>query len=108
MSTFVEDYEPTILDTFTQEMSMLDPSDGMQRDVTLNLKDVGAKVLKDSMLNEQDVLIMCYDVSNAESFYSLSKMFQVNMQHEFETSTKRPVIVVGCKSDLKEEREVDF
>ena len=52
MSTFVEDYEPTILDTFTQEMSMLDPSDGMQRDVTLNLKDVGAKVLKDSMLNE--------------------------------------------------------
>ena len=51
---------------------------------------------------------MCYDVSNAESFYSLSKMFQMNMQYEFENSTKRPVIMVGCKSDLKEEREVDF
>ena len=64
--------------------------------------------MKEKMLYEQDVLILCYDVSNAESFYSLSKMFQINMQHEYETSQKRPVIVVGCKNDLKEEREVDF
>ena len=78
-SIFIEDYEPTILDTFTQEMSILDPADGLQRDISLTIKDIGSKVLKENMLTEQDVLIFCYDVTNQESFYSLSALFQMNM-----------------------------
>ena len=49
-ATFIEDYEPTMIDTFRQEMSMLDPSDGLQRDVKLTIKDIGSGVMKESML----------------------------------------------------------
>ena len=64
--------------------------------------------MKESMLTEQDALIFCYDVTNQESFYSLSKLFQMNMQMEYMTSKKRPVILVGCKCDESETRQVEF
>ena len=78
-SIFIEDYQPTIIDTFSSETSLVDPGDGLTRHIQITVKDVGSKIMKESMLTEQDALIFCYDVTNQESFYSLSKMFQTNM-----------------------------
>ena len=78
-SIFIEDYQPTIIDTFSSETSLVDPGDGLTRHIQITVKDVGSKIMKESMLTEQDALIFCYDVTNQESFYSLSKMFKTNM-----------------------------
>ena len=98
-SIFINEYEPTFIDTFTSETSLVDPGDGLTRHIQITIKDIGSKIMKESMLAEQDALIFCYDVTNQESFYSLSKLFQMNMQLEYLTSKKRPIILVGCKSD---------
>jgi GTPase SAR1 family protein len=39
---FFEDYVPTIIDLYEQEMTMVDPTDGLARNVTLHIKDIGA------------------------------------------------------------------
>ena len=68
-SCFLDDYEPTIVDTFDQDMNMIDPSDGLNRVVNLTIVDIGSHVLKEQMLLDCDAVLFCYDVSNQESFY---------------------------------------
>ena len=78
-SSFLDEYEPTIVDTYEQEMNMIDPSDGLNRVVNLTIKDVGHAMLKDAMLLDADALLFCYDVTNEESFFALSSLFQMKM-----------------------------
>ena len=89
------------------------------------------------MLLDADAVIFCYDVTNEESFYSLSELFQLKMQAEYSTGADdnddmaametlsrhgsvsamggneevpeklRPVVLVGCKNDLSN-RAVDY
>ena len=82
-TSFVDDYEPTIVDTYEQEMNMIDPSDGLNRVVNLTIKDIGSTKLKESMILDADAILFCYDVTNEESFFTLSKLFQMKMQAEF-------------------------
>ena len=63
-SCFLDDYEPTIVDTFDQDMNMIDPSDGLNRVVNLTIVDIGSHVLKEQMLLDCDAVLFCYDVSN--------------------------------------------
>lgn len=83
---FVEDYIPTVLDTIRQQMIFEDPTEGRDREVTLEIKDVGRAywreklaigndAMKEELLHEQDALIFCFDVTNVDSFYALSPMF---------------------------------
>ena len=134
---------------------MIDPSDGLNRVVNLTIKDIGHSMLKEQMLADADAVLFCYDVANQESFFSLSSLFQLKMQMEYNTVPEnnknsinnaamgideadqddyqnmpaamatltqhqnggatsqrqpklRPVILVGCKSDLASERQVDY
>jgi len=64
-------------------MNMIDPSDGLNRLVNLTIKDIGHTILKDAMILDADALIFCYDVTNAESFFALSSLFQMKMQVEY-------------------------
>jgi GTPase SAR1 family protein len=85
-SCFVEDYIPTVVDNLRQNMIITDPSDGMDRNVQLEIKDIGRAYwkeklatgtdpMKEQMLQEQDALIFCYDLTDADTFYALSPMF---------------------------------
>lgn len=60
-------------------MNMIDPSDGLNRVVNLTIKDVGFTTLKDQMILDSDALIFCFDVTNEESFFSLSSLFQMKL-----------------------------
>jgi len=62
---------------------MIDPSDGLNRVVNLTIKDIGHTMLKDSMILDADALLFCYDVTNEESFFALSSLFQMKMQVEY-------------------------
>jgi hypothetical protein len=46
----LDDYEPTLIDTYEQEMNMIDPNDGLNRVVNLTIVDIGHQVLKEQML----------------------------------------------------------
>lgn len=67
-------------------MIIEDPTDGSDREITLEIKDVGRAywreklamgkdAMKEELLQEQDALIFCFDVTNIDSFYALSPMF---------------------------------
>ena len=62
---------------------MIDPSDGLNRVVNLTIKDIGHTMLKDAMILDADALLFCYDVTNEESFFALSSLFQMKMQVEY-------------------------
>lgn len=64
-------------------MNMIDPSDGLNRVVNLTIKDIGHTMLKDAMILDADALLFCYDVTNEESFFALSSLFQMKMQVEY-------------------------
>jgi len=64
-------------------MNMIDPSDGLNRVVNLTIKDIGHTMLKDAMILDVDALLFCYDVTNEESFFALSSLFQMKMQVEY-------------------------
>lgn len=131
----MQDYEPTIVSTYDQEMNMIDPFDGLNRLVNLTIVDIGHHVLKDSMLTDCDAFIFCFDIASQESFYSLSSLFQMKLQMEYATEDDddeeempaamatlrlgteveqkrevdiRPIVLVGCKSDLQKERQIDY
>lgn len=63
-TSFLDEYEPTIVDTYEQEMNMIDPYDGLNRVVNLTIKDIGSATLKEQMLNDADAVLFCYDVTN--------------------------------------------
>ena len=64
---------------------MIDPSDGLNRVVNLTIKDIGHATLKEQMLSDADAVLFCYDVTNEESFFALSSLFQLKMQMEYST-----------------------
>lgn len=78
-SVFLNEYEPTIVDTYEQEMNMIDPFDGLNRVVNLTIVDIGHHVLKEQMLADCDAVIFCYDVTSQESYFSLSSLFQMKI-----------------------------
>ena len=71
------------MDTYEQEMNMIDPNDGLNRVVNLTIVDIGNKVFKEQMLQDCDAVLFCYDVTSEESFFDLSSLFQLKMQMEY-------------------------
>lgn len=67
------------MDEYEQEMNMIDPSDGLNRVVNLTIVDIGHSHLKESLLQEVDAVLFCYDITNEESFFGLSQIFQFKM-----------------------------
>ena len=49
-------------------MFMLDNRGAKNRKVTLNIKDVGSRWVRQHMYEEQDAFLVCYDVSSHSSF----------------------------------------
>lgn len=74
-ASFLDDYEPTYVDTYEQEMNMIDPSDGLNRVVNLTICDIGHDTLKEQMLKDADAVLFCYDVTSEESYFALSSLF---------------------------------
>ena len=49
-------------------MFMLDNKGAKNRQVTLNIRDVGHRFARDNMYPDQDAFLVCFDISNSDSF----------------------------------------
>ena len=61
-------------------MHMIDPSDGLERAVTLEILDIGYDMLDAKMLTDCDAFLFCFDLTSQESFYQLSELFQMKLE----------------------------
>jgi len=95
---FVEDYEPTLRDTFKQDYKI----DG--ETVMLHLHD--NSTLEDvSALRQVDGFICVYAINNLKSFQDLLATYY-HLTKQLKSLT--PFILVGNKADLKSAREVSY
>ena len=56
-------------------MQMVDPTDGLSRNLSLQVMDVGSEQLTGQYLMQMDGIITMFDVTDLESFYELSSLF---------------------------------
>lgn len=102
-------YQETMLDQYKQLMYMLDSKGRKNRQVNLNIRDVGHKYARDSMVKEMDAFIVCFDITKQDSFFEVSKICKMLMEVQWMEGSKKPVLVVGLKTDLAEqERQIDY
>ena len=105
---YLKDYHETIVDTYRQLMFMFDNQGVRTRKVSLNIRDVGHRFLRESMLQEQDMFIVCFDITNQDSFFGMSKICKMLMEMQLVENVKRQILVCGLRSDLTEQRMIDY
>lgn len=81
-------------------MYMLDIKGVRNRQVNLNIRDMGYRYAKDTLVREMDAFIVCFDITNQDSFFEVSKICKMLMEVQFMDGTRKPVLVVGTKADL--------
>lgn len=52
-------------------MFMLDAKGVKNRKVNLSIKDVGSRFVRDNMYEGIDTLLVCYDITNEESYLEM-------------------------------------
>jgi GTPase SAR1 family protein len=63
------EYQETMLDQYKQLMYMLDSKGVRNRQVNLNIRDVGHKYARDTVVKEMDAFIVCFDITKQDSFF---------------------------------------
>jgi GTPase SAR1 family protein len=73
-TTFVKDHVPTVVDKYQKTLQIVDP-DNYERSISLNVKDIGHSYVSDKFVVDNDAFLVCYDVTNADSFHNISRHF---------------------------------
>lgn len=99
---FVELYDPTIEDNYRRtwsvdgEMYLIDVLDTAGQD--------DFTVLRDSYMRTSEAFILVYDITNADSFAEIQKIY--NHLCMARDSTNVPLLIIGNKCDLSNQRQV--
>ncbi|KAL7713371.1 small monomeric GTPase [Entamoeba marina] len=104
---FVRDYDPTIEDIFRKIIDI----DGEQ--VMLNIFDTGGAEtyisMNDSLLKQGDGFIYVYSITNRRNFEGINSYYKrLHKVRDMDSNSHVPIIIVGNKIDLENEREVTF
>jgi len=101
---FVEEYEPTLEDSFRQQVEI----DG--RTSILNIYDTAGidefPIVKDGYMREADGFLCVYAINAEESFEEVSKLHDWVMR--VKENKPVPFVLVGNKSDLEEKRVITY
>ena len=99
---FVKDYDPTIEDKYKKEIILDDEVIDLRIVDTAGNDDF--KILIDNWITEGDGFLLTFAINDAESLKKLeTKKMRI---HKIKDTYKVPIILVGTKSDLKNERTV--
>lgn len=86
---------------------MLDQDGQKSRQVTLNIKDIGSKFINTEVLEDQDAFVICFDITNDDSFFQISKIASMLQEIFIEEGGKnKPIVIAGLKSDLASKRTI--
>jgi len=99
---FIRDYDPTIEDSYRKQVVV----DG--KVAMLMLWDTAGQeeyeALQDGYIRESDGFAIIYSITDRRSFEQISKYHQKILR--VKDTQSEPVIILGTKSDLDEQREV--
>nr|ADZ73520.1 Rho3 GTPase [Dugesia japonica] len=94
--TFFTDYEPTVFETTSRDVNI----NGLT--ITLNLWDTGGQEDYEHiriLSYPADLIILCYAVDIPSSLNNILDIWKPELDIH---SPKAPIILVGCKSDLRD------
>jgi len=101
-NVFAESYIATIGSDFKTKMVQV-----KDRRVKLQVWDTAGqerfRTITSSYYRGAQIILVCYDTTKADTFHNIPKWLQEVQRYAIENVT---VVLLGCKSDLKSEREV--
>ncbi|GAB1224103.1 hypothetical protein ENUP19_0173G0005 [Entamoeba nuttalli] len=105
LEKFVESYDPTLDDTFTKELQIEDETVKLQIFDTVNTTDYDAwRVFN---IRTGDGFILIYSITSKESFEEMKGIYEwIYRVKDKDENEVIPIIVVGNKCDLENERQV--
>lgn len=101
---FVEDYDPTIEDCYRRQC-VVD-----SKAVLLEILDTAGQeeytALRDSAIREGEGFLLIYSITDTQSFEMIPKLNEQVCRVQEKDTGVIPMVLVGNKSDLKEQRNV--
>ena len=62
---YEEEYLKTLfIDKYENEMQMVDPTDGLSRNLNITVYDIGAENFTGELMRENDGLVACFDLTD--------------------------------------------
>lgn len=107
---FSENYEATVFDNQEALVSFVDPKTDKRCVVVYNLFDTagqnGFEKQRPIAYNDSDVFFMVYSITDRKSFENINNSWLNELRRFFvKTGEKAPMILLGCKKDLRKEYE---
>ncbi|TNN12365.1 Ras-related protein isoform 2 [Schistosoma japonicum] len=100
---FVEKYDPTIEDSYRKQIQIGD------RQCMLEILDTAGTeqftAMRDLYMKSGQGFVLCYSVTSQSSFNDLADLYEQILR--VKNVSKVPLVLVGNKCDLKQERVVD-
>ncbi|RNA23560.1 ras 3 [Brachionus plicatilis] len=100
---FVEAYDPTIEDCYQKTININDETCKLEILDTAGTEQFSS--MRDVYIKSGDAFVIVYSINSTSTFNDISSIIeQIN---SIKDSDPAPIIIVGNKSDLDDEREVD-
>ncbi|KAL3831904.1 hypothetical protein ACJMK2_023598 [Sinanodonta woodiana] len=97
--TYTETYTPTGFDTYTTTYSVSD-SFRIQMSIWDTTGDPTYDTVRPLSYKDTDLVIICFSINDPESFENVTSKWYLEVR---EHCPNQPVILVGCKSDLRDD-----
>lgn len=102
---FPEVYVPTVFENYVQDITV--KHNGVSKEVELALWDTAGQEdydrLRPLSYPDTNVILMCFAIDNPDSLENIPEKWQPEVKHFCQNV---PVILVGCKMDLREDPDV--
>lgn len=100
---FVEEYEPTKADAYRRTITL--QGDEVQIDILDTAGQEDYPAVRDGYLKHGDGFLLVFDLTNRETFESI-KNHRENVLRVKSDDPQLPIILIGNKSDLEENRRI--
>lgn len=102
---FPEIYVPTVFENYVQDITV--KHNGVTKEVELALWDTAGQEdydrLRPLSYPDTNVILMCFAIDNPDSLENIPEKWQPEVKHFCQSV---PVILVGCKVDLRTDAEI--
>jgi GTPase KRas len=102
---FVESYDPTIEDTYRKQVSIFDGEDAVCVEILDTAGQDEYTALRDTWCRTSDAFLLVYSITSRSSFETLTEFKQL-IERVKEGQDNIPMVIIGNKCDMEQQREV--